>query len=80
MHKPVMIVGEALGEEEERRGEAFAGPSGSVLFGILRQAGIPKEDCYFTNVFNFRPRGNRLDSVLTGKADAIPGYRPIASG
>lgn len=80
MHKPVLIIGEALGEEEERKGEPFAGPSGSILFGLLKQAGIPKTDCYFTNVFNFRPRGNRLDSVLTGKADAIPGYRPISSG
>lgn len=80
MHKPVLIIGEALGEEEERKGEAFAGPSGSILHGILRQAGIPKDDCYFTNVFNFRPRGNRLDSLLTGKSEAIPGYRPVASG
>lgn len=80
MHKPVLIIGEALGEEEERKGEAFAGPSGAILHGLLRQAGIPKDECYFTNVFNFRPRGNRLDSVLTGRAEALAGYRPIASG
>lgn len=80
MHHPVMIIGEALGEEEERSGQAFAGPTGAILHGLLRQAGIEKEACYFTNVFNFRPRGNRLDSVLTGKTDALPGYRPIASG
>lgn len=80
MHKPVMIIGEALGEEEVRTGLPFAGPSGSVLFGILRQAGISKEDCYFTNVFSFRPSGGRLDSLLVGKADALPGYRPLTTG
>lgn len=80
MHKPVFVLGEAWGEEEERRGEPFAGPAGSILFGLLRQAGIEKSDCHFSNVFNFRPRGNRLDSLLTGKADALPGWRPIANG
>lgn len=76
----IMFVGEAWGEEEERQGQAFAGPTGSILHGLLRQAGIEKSACYFTNVFNLRPRGNRLDSLLTGKADAIPGYRPVTSG
>ena len=79
-HRPVMVVGEAWGEAEEATGEPFAGPAGHVIHGLLRQAGIEKSACYFTNVFSLRPRSNRLDSLLTGKADAIPGYRPIASG
>ena len=79
-HRPLMIIGEAWGEAEEQSGKPFDGPTGQVLFGLLRQAGIEKESCYFTNVFNFRPQGNRLDSLLTGKTDAIPGYRPISSG
>lgn len=77
MHKPIMIVGEAHGEQEEQQGRAFAGPSGSVLHGLLRQAGIAKEECYFTNVFNFRPKGNSINSLYASKDDAIPGYRPI---
>lgn len=80
MHKPLMIVGEFWGEQEEQTGLAFAGPTGSILHGLLRQAGIQKEDCYFTNVFNLRPRGNKVDSLLTGKSDAIPLYRPLAPG
>jgi len=75
-----MIVGEAWGEQEEQKGRAFAGPSGSVLYGLLRQAGIDPKDCYFTNVFNFRPRNNSVNSLFTGKSDAIPLYRPIAPG
>lgn len=80
MHKPVMIIGEAWGDEEYRKQQAFAGPAASVLFGILRQAGIPLDDCYFSNVFSLRPPGGRTDGLLTGKADALPGYRPISSG
>jgi len=80
MHKPIMIVGEAWGEQEELQGIPFAGPSGQVLHGLLRQAGIDKNDCYFTNVFNFRPPGNRIDSLFCGKADAIPMYRPFTAG
>lgn len=75
-----MIVGEAWGEQEELKGRPFVGPSGSVLHGLLRQVGIAKEDCYFTNVFNLRPRGNRIDSLYVGKADAIPNYRAIVRG
>jgi len=75
-----MIVGEAYGEQEERRGEPFSGPSGSVLNGILNQAGVARKDCYLTNVFNLRPPGNRLDNLYVGKADAIPNYRPITKG
>lgn len=77
MHKPVMIVGECWGEEEERTGEPFCGPSGSLLFGLLRQVGISKDDIYLTNVFNLRPPGNNLDRLCGDKADALPGYRPI---
>jgi uracil-DNA glycosylase family 4 len=76
----IMIVGEAYGEQEELQGKPFAGPSGSVLHGLLRQVGIAREECYFTNVFNFRPSGNRIDNLCTGKADAIPNYRPISPG
>lgn len=80
MQKPLMIVGEFWGEREEQTGEPFTGPAGSVLHGLLRQAGIDKRECYFTNVFNFRPRGNRLDSLFTSKDNAVPFYRPVAPG
>lgn len=80
MHKSVMIVGEAWGDEEFRTQEAFTGPAAYVLHGLLRQAGIPKEDCYFSNVFSLRPPGGRLDGLLTSKENAISGYRPVSSG
>lgn len=79
-HTPLMIVGEALGEQEELKNQAFAGPTGSILYSILKQAGIDKQECYFTNVFSFRPKGNRIDSLYVGKAQGIPDYRPVAPG
>lgn len=77
MHKPVMIVGEAWGEEEERQGKPFCGPSGGLLFGLMTQAGISRDDTYLTNVFNLRPRANNIDNLCTDKADALEGYRPL---
>lgn len=79
-HKPLMVVGEAWGEQEELQGKPLVGPAGSVFHGLLRQVGIDKSDIYITNVLNFRPRGNRLDSLYVKKPDAIPGYRPISNG
>lgn len=80
MHKPIMVVGEFWNEQEEMQGKPFAGPSAGILYGILQQAGIAKSDCYFTNVFNLRPRSNRYESLCGPKSEAIPGYRAVFSG
>lgn len=80
-HKPILILGEFWGEQEERTGRPFEGPAGSVLFGLLRHTGIDRRDCYFTNVFNERPRNNRLESFCGNKASAIPNFaRPVLPG
>lgn len=80
MHKPVMIVGEAYGEQEERDGKPFSGPSGQVLRGLMRQAGIAESECYITNVFNLRPRGNRIEGFYGPKNLALPGWPAIERG
>lgn len=77
-HRPLMIVGEAWGEEEERAGQAFVGSAGRFLHSCLRQAGIPASDCYFTNVFNRRPTGNNIRAFCGPKTTALPGYRALA--
>ena len=79
-HTPLMIVGEALGEQEELKNKAFAGPAGSILHGILRQAQIDPREVHMTNVLKFRPRGNKLESCYTGKTEGVEGYRPVAPG
>ena len=80
MKKSLMIVGDFYDENDENTGKPFSGSAGSVLHGIMRQVGIARSDCYFTNVFNLRPRGGRIDSLYADKADAIPNYRPITKG
>lgn len=80
MKKPVLICGEAWGDEEVRQGKPFVGPSGSVLKSLLRQVGIPLDNCYLTNVFNFKPPGNKIEALCGSKTEAIPFYREIARG
>jgi len=80
-HKPIMVLGEFWGEAEERTGRPFEGPAGSVLFSLLKQVGIDRKDCYFTNVFNARPQNNRIESFCGPKATSIEGFaRPIIPG
>ncbi len=59
----VMLVGEAPGSEEDRKGEAFVGPSGELLDKILAAIGLSrKNDAYITNILPWRPPGNRNPS------------------
>src|SRR5437763_11392892 len=48
-HAPVMIVGEQPGDQEDRAGHPFVGPSGRLLDRALEEAGIERDDVYVTN-------------------------------
>jgi uracil-DNA glycosylase len=80
----IVVVGEAWGSEEAEAQAPFVGPSGKLLYGLLAQAGIPKQDCYFTNVFNLQPQGsfplNDLKNLCGSKAEGISGFPAISSG
>jgi DNA polymerase len=54
-----MIVGEAPGVEEDRRGEPFVGRAGQLLDSMLRALGPGREHVYIANVLKCRPPGNR---------------------
>jgi len=54
-----MIVGEAPGVEEDRRGEPFVGRAGQLLDSMLRALGPGRERVYIANVLKCRPPGNR---------------------
>jgi DNA polymerase len=45
----VMIVGEQPGDQEDRAGHPFVGPSGKLLDQALENAGIDRDDVYVTN-------------------------------
>jgi DNA polymerase len=56
---PLMFVGEAPGEDEDRQGEPFVGRAGQLLTKTLRKVGVARERVYIGNILKCRPPGNR---------------------
>ena len=54
-----MIVGEAPGAEEDRKGEPFVGRAGKLLDSMLRACGFTREDVFIANILKCRPPNNR---------------------
>lgn len=55
-----MVIGEAPGAEEDRRGEPFVGAAGQLLDAMLRAIGLDRtRNVYIANVLKSRPPGNR---------------------
>jgi uracil-DNA glycosylase family 4 len=55
-----MVVGEAPGAEEDRRGEPFVGRAGQLLDAMLRALGLSRAmNVYIANILKSRPPGNR---------------------
>lgn len=61
----IMLVGEAPGYDEERIGRPFQGQSGQELNRMLTEAGIPRAECFITNVVRQRPLNNDLTHFIT---------------
>ena len=59
LKSPVMFVAEAPGQNEDRDGIPFTGPSGRVFDQLLESAGVKREDIYLTNLVKCHPPGNR---------------------
>lgn len=55
----VMILGEAPGAEEDRRGLPFVGASGQLMDRMLGAIGLDRESVYISNILFWRPPGNR---------------------
>jgi uracil-DNA glycosylase len=55
-----LVVGEAPGAEEDRRGEPFVGRAGHLLDAMLKAIGLDRgRNVYIANVLKSRPPGNR---------------------
>jgi uracil-DNA glycosylase family 4 len=54
-----MIIGEAPGAEEDRRGEPFVGRAGKLLDEMLRAVGQPRDKVFIANILKCRPPDNR---------------------
>lgn len=68
----VVIVGEGPGRNEDLQGRPFVGAAGRQLDGLLKDAGLSREEAYITNVVKCRPPDNRRPMV--GEADACAPY------
>jgi DNA polymerase len=71
----VMFVGEQPGDQEDRAGKPFVGPSGQILDDMLAKVGIPRDEVYVTNAvkhFKFEQRGKR-------RMHSTPGAREVAA-
>jgi uracil-DNA glycosylase family 4 len=66
-----LIVGEAPGAEEDRRGEPFVGRAGQLLNAMLRAVGLAREQVYIANVLKCRPPNNR-DPAAGEAAECLP--------
>jgi uracil-DNA glycosylase len=100
--KPIILLGEAWGENEEKIQRPFVGAAGVELLKMLADASVitwthedanyirryydtanPRQvdmawqlhpEVYRANVFDLRPRGNKLETLCGGKAEGIRGY------
>ena len=57
---PLMIVGEAPGEDEDATGLAFVGKAGKHLSNLLQAARVPQNKYYCANILKCRPRENKF--------------------
>ncbi len=55
----LMFVGEAPGEQEDKRGEPFVGPAGELLDKMIEAMGWSRQSVYINNILCCRPPGNR---------------------
>lgn len=73
----IALVGGYYGYEEEKEDRAFVGASGYHLTKMLAEAGIDRDQCLLTNVFNLRPKFNKVESLCGEKRYGIQGYPPL---
>jgi len=54
-----LVIGEAPGADEDRKGEPFVGAAGQLLNAMLLAIGLPRETVFIANILKCRPPGNR---------------------
>lgn len=88
----IMVVGEAPASEEVRQGRGFCGPSGALLWPLMRKlAGIDRSSCYVTNLSKTpvdqdaedkipEPLFSKLAEDLIGEVRTVRPQRILAVG
>ena len=59
VHTDIIFVGEAPGENEDKKGIPFCGASGNFLEKMLESINMKRNEVYITNIVKCRPPGNR---------------------
>ena len=70
----VVIIGESWGREEDLAKAPFVGTSGRLLTRLLSAAGINRNECWLTNVFNIHPTGDDVNEFCGEASTALAGY------
>lgn len=55
----LMLIGEGPGQQEDRMGRPFVGPSGELLTRMLHAIGLERSEVYICNIVKCRPPKNR---------------------
>ncbi len=63
-----LFIGEAPGQQEDRKGEPFVGRAGQLLNQMIRALGMNRADVYIANTLKCRPPNNRDPSPEELKA------------
>ncbi|MDD5602514.1 MAG: uracil-DNA glycosylase [Eubacteriales bacterium] len=61
---PLMLVGEAPGQQEDEQGIPFVGAAGQLLELLLEALMISEDKYYIANILKCRPPGNRPPSDI----------------
>lgn len=59
----LMLVGEAPGFYEDKKGLPFVGSAGKLLDTLLREIGLSRDKVYIANVLKCRPPNNRDPNI-----------------
>ncbi|MFN3977928.1 MAG: uracil-DNA glycosylase family protein [Sulfurihydrogenibium azorense] len=62
-NSPIMFIGEAPGEEEDKQGRPFVGRAGQLLTKAIETAGYKRSDVYIANINKCRPPNNRTPTI-----------------
>jgi uracil-DNA glycosylase family 4 len=68
LNAKIMLIGEAPGADEDKRGEPFVGKAGELLTVMLEEVGLRRDEIFLDNIVSCRPPQNR--DPLVGEKDA----------
>lgn len=64
LNADLLVIGEAPGANEDKKGEPFVGRGGQLLTNMLSAIGFKREDYYIANILKSRPPNNRDPSLV----------------